>query len=699
MAETLAEKARRLGIQPGGAAPVATTTPQETLAQKAARLGIAPAKPQAAPRQSTLGKVAKGFDTVFGGGKVGEYIGTKVGYALASDDEKKYYDQSTPTGKEILGSALKSASVLGGAVITGGTSVVGQALAGAGAGYAYDVGSDLEEGKSAKEVLTPGLGTVIGAAAPVAIRGAAIAGKPAIAAVARGAKNALPTTEKLVASRAKNFDTVFQSSGSPRNFYKRSGQKGYTVSETLAANDRYIPNVNGGKITPESSADAIANIKTDASRRARIIDEVIKTENKYVDLASWRQAAIKEIDHLKPTGDRYNRTLEKINKDFEAYSQMADAEGRVPLTFINDAKKTKYEYINWKDDDIYTADRAVARAAKGVVENNITDVDIKQLNYELGRLYDAQEGVETLAKAGATVPGGRLGRYAARGIGVALGSSGGPVSAILGGVTGDQLAALMQKSYLSGNPAFKAMIGEVAQKEPKVFDDAMRILEKRKNRSDLMLPAPSSIRMGGETTKQTGMRTFTDYDEWLRAQGVIRTPGQLALPAPGPASSGNAVNQGRPIRVLPPNRNIDVITPDELGTPNQIDRSQSLPSNQADTIPATTNAPTSPNTNTIPSTVPPPAGPSSTLPPGQAFAGLPAGFEKDENGEIKFNPVTAGLGAIGVAGATRAQNIRAAQTRVRELNGMIRYADDPKSRLLYVKMRDAINRYLNKLGQ
>lgn len=663
MAETLAEKARRLGIQPGGAAPVATTTPQETLSQKAARLGIAPAaKPQAAPQQSTLGKVAKGFDAVFGGGKVGEYIGTKVGYALASDDEKKYYDQSTPTGKEILGSALKSASVLGGAAITGGTSVVGQALAGAGAGYAYDVGSDLEQNKSAKEILTPGLGTVIGAAAPVAIRGAAIAGKPAIAAVARGAKSALPTTEKLVSKRVKNFDTIFQSSGSPRNFYTRSGNKGYSVSETLANNDRYIPNVNGGKITPESAAEAINNIQKDAAARAQIVDEVIKSENKYVNVADWKNAAIKELESIKLTGNKYKLAVEKVEKDFEAYAEMADPQGRVPLKLINDTKQAKYNNINFSDPDSSFVDRAVARGSKKMVEDNITDVDIKDLNYELGRLYDAKEGVVTLAKAGATVPGGRLGRMAARGIGVVLGSSGGPVSSILAGVTADQLAVLMQKNFLKGNPVFNAMIDEIAEKEPAIFEAAKRTAER--NKVQFLLPEPKS-------------------------------------------NYRSEVSSGAPVSNIPAGRNIDPVglknvsqsTPAlPRGLQNKQDWKDYLSSSQADTTPATTNAPTSPNTNTIPSTVSPPAGPSSTLPPGQAFAGLPAGFETDENGEIKFNPVTAGLGAIGVAGSTKANNLRLAREKHKSIGIMLARSDNPESRKLYMKLLESLGKYIDKNG-
>lgn len=102
-----------------------------------------------------------------------------------------------PTMGEVAGAALQTAAIPAGFAITGGTSVAGQAAIGAGLGYAYDVGQDLIENKSAGEVLTPGLGTVIGAGAPVAIAGAGAllgAGKQAAEKGINAISDALPET-------------------------------------------------------------------------------------------------------------------------------------------------------------------------------------------------------------------------------------------------------------------------------------------------------------------------------------------------------------------------------------------------------------------------------------------------------------------------------------------------------------------------
>jgi hypothetical protein len=74
----------------------------------------------------------------------------------------------TPTGGEMLGAGLQTAAIPAGLALTGGASLAGQAMAGIGLGYAYDVGQDLINKKTTGEILTPGIGTAIGGAAPFA---------------------------------------------------------------------------------------------------------------------------------------------------------------------------------------------------------------------------------------------------------------------------------------------------------------------------------------------------------------------------------------------------------------------------------------------------------------------------------------------------------------------------------------------------
>jgi len=109
-----------------------------------------------------------------------------------------------PSKGQIAGAALQTATIPAGFALTGGTSVLGQAAVGAGIGYAYDVGQDLVDKKSAAEVATPGLGTVIGGVAPVAIRGAVAgigtlknAATPVVNKAGQAITNALPEAQTL----------------------------------------------------------------------------------------------------------------------------------------------------------------------------------------------------------------------------------------------------------------------------------------------------------------------------------------------------------------------------------------------------------------------------------------------------------------------------------------------------------------------
>lgn len=76
-----------------------------------------------------------------------------------------------PTAKQTAGAVLQTATVPAGMLLTGGASLPAQMAIGAGIGYAYDVGQDLIEKKSTKEVLTPGMGTVVGGAVPAVFKG------------------------------------------------------------------------------------------------------------------------------------------------------------------------------------------------------------------------------------------------------------------------------------------------------------------------------------------------------------------------------------------------------------------------------------------------------------------------------------------------------------------------------------------------
>lgn len=136
-------------------------------------------KPVKAPFLQRAGSV---IDAIFGGGKIGEAIGTEIARALATPEQRKQPALTAPgpSAGEIAGSALRAASLftpvgrisgaiggtLGKAGVTTGAKFLGNVGGITSAGYGFDVGSNLEAGKTGADVLKPGFGTATSVALP-----------------------------------------------------------------------------------------------------------------------------------------------------------------------------------------------------------------------------------------------------------------------------------------------------------------------------------------------------------------------------------------------------------------------------------------------------------------------------------------------------------------------------------------------------
>lgn len=134
------------------------------------------------PQESFLEKTSKVLDMFFGGGKVGELIGTqaaKTGITGLSEEERMAVT-AAPSAREIAGSALQSAALFTpvgtmakgitvgakGLGLIKGASALGKIGSGILSGELFDIASNLQQGKTGKEALTPGIGALIGGGIP-----------------------------------------------------------------------------------------------------------------------------------------------------------------------------------------------------------------------------------------------------------------------------------------------------------------------------------------------------------------------------------------------------------------------------------------------------------------------------------------------------------------------------------------------------
>ncbi len=121
----------------------------------------APQSPQPKSFGQKVLDVGTGVSNFFGGKGISDLAGATIAKIKAKPEEKQFVD--FPSAKQVAGSALQlGANFIPGAGI--GAKLGTKALIGAGTGLAMDVGSKLQNNQTP----TPGIGTVVGGALPVA---------------------------------------------------------------------------------------------------------------------------------------------------------------------------------------------------------------------------------------------------------------------------------------------------------------------------------------------------------------------------------------------------------------------------------------------------------------------------------------------------------------------------------------------------
>jgi hypothetical protein len=92
---------------------------------------------------------------------------TDTGAAITGTDANANREFiKAPTGKELAGATLQTAATAAAPAIPVPAGFAAKVLAGAAAGYAYDIGQKMAEGQDNSEIIKPGAGAIIGAIAP-----------------------------------------------------------------------------------------------------------------------------------------------------------------------------------------------------------------------------------------------------------------------------------------------------------------------------------------------------------------------------------------------------------------------------------------------------------------------------------------------------------------------------------------------------
>ena len=319
--------------------------------------------------------------TNFLGGKgITDLIGasTAENYMGLSKEQKKHVEY--PTGKEVLGSVAQSAANF----IPGagkGASLLGKAVVGGATGYAFDAGSDLQANKSVGQALTPGVGTALGGALPVA--GAVL--KPATRIVGRLFKG---IGSGLSGVSTETIDQIVNNPRAAELANQRLAKNGN--AKFLEENARTVMNgISGikknaraafGKGLEELSE---ADIKPAVFRQntQQFLDDIgFSTSQKGKHLANIEFSDPKNVSKAKELINRLNTTkldgksLRKLADDVESSAyKIATSDERLSFNaFLKDFKETIKGAVSQstnKLDDInkqFSDDVQLAEAAEGI---------------------------------------------------------------------------------------------------------------------------------------------------------------------------------------------------------------------------------------------------------------------------------------------------------------------------------------------
>jgi hypothetical protein len=417
---TRAQYEAKYGAPPSAAAPV-----KMTQAQYDAKYAAKPT-----PTKSTGQKILDAGTSVanfFGAKGISEQFGADIARARAPEAEKNLV--SYPSMKSVLGSALQTgANFVPGTGV--GAGLTRKVATGAATGYAMDVGSKLQT--NTEKPFTPGLGTAIGGALPIA---GALTRTSNIASTAKKAANNLEKSN-LRMTPVENQNLKKQGKDIANFLAKK---KIIGTAEQRYAKVSGIYDDMERKITREIDGARVAVGKNE------VLEEIAKIPEKYVDNLS-------EYDSVVSKVERIMETLKKNKGD------------TLTGTTLNSIKRNEWQnaYAKNNTDVVNEVSHDVGEIIKKILDKNVPG--LSKLNDEYGMVIAAKRQLfKAQSRNAAGVFTRAAGVMGGSGLGAILG---GPVGAGAGAYIGDKAANLTATPMRSVVGAGAQIASEAIKKNP-----------------------------------------------------------------------------------------------------------------------------------------------------------------------------------------------------------------------------------------
>lgn len=338
---------------------------------------------------------------------------------------------------------------------------VGAISTGAGIGYGSDVASKLSEGKTGKEVLTPGLGTALGAGtAGLASR---IAGKYSQKGVLEGIAK---ENNAVFGQTKRGANDLAESFSKNKNPGQLAAEKGVNLKqlvdpETVAYNtkDKVQEVINDGRVLNEVLTDALA--RTPGSKPVQQIEETLlaKIPKNYPE----RGDIVKREMQLLRQQYGENPTIADLNE----WKQRNWNLGKFDMSVPNDTRLTHRLIGNSLKTDVETLAKA----------GGLKEVDA--MNDYIGSHFDLADTLEHLN--GTKAKGGRMGNLMRESALTTIGGVGGmfgagPVGMLAGVLAGHYgaktVSAILRK--VEGSPIKSAILRRMIKEDPEVVQKVLK---------------------------------------------------------------------------------------------------------------------------------------------------------------------------------------------------------------------------------
>lgn len=340
-----------------------------------------------------------------------------------------------------------AASLVGNTILPGAGSPIAQKiLTGTATGYAGDVGMGLAgqrgEDRTGLGALIPGFGTALG--------------------TGLGTLSAIPQIrqswnvqgdQKTFNNRLNELTNLQQSNSRINRLFETADRSGVDVKKALSDSDLLAGAVTKeGRINTRSPGMAVDKLDDMLAPFESKVGEALRAENKSVPVSSVRDYLYKTIDDAGLLADVRTTARNRVDAMIGGLNNVVDANGNIPLSVVHDLKvqTNNLNAKSFQNPEANAVGKNIGRGLKEFVENNTQAIDVKGYNQDLRRFYALRDALYGMH--GATVRGGRMGKYFSQTIGAVAGNAiGGPVGAIVGaGVGGALRGAQLQSTFGKG---------------------------------------------------------------------------------------------------------------------------------------------------------------------------------------------------------------------------------------------------------